>query len=56
MRHLGEPKRTEPEIRYNEWRGEGEGEGEGAKDELAATIRLSVKICTRGRGQTNKTT
>jgi hypothetical protein len=57
MRHLQGEKRTGPKIRYNKWRGEKtKARGEGVKDELAATIRLSVRICTGGRGQANKTT
>jgi hypothetical protein len=43
--------RTETKIRYNKWRGGDEGEGEGTKDELAATIRLWIKVCTRGGGK-----
>ena len=48
--------RGEAKIRYNKWREEDESEGEGAKDELAATIRLSVKNLHGGRGSSNKTT
>ena len=55
MGHLQREKGTEPKIRYNKWRREKtKARGEGVKDELAATIRLSVKICTGGRGQATK--
>jgi hypothetical protein len=57
MGHLRGEERVESKIRYNKWRGEkAKARGEGVKDELAATIRLSAKICTGGRGQANKTT
>ena len=55
MGHLQGEKRTGPKIRYNKWRREKtKARGEGVKDELAATIRLSVKICTGGGGKQTK--
>lgn len=50
MRHLGEPKRIEPKIRYNKWQGEDEGEGGRGKRRTSRHDKIIGQNLYEGEG------